>query len=62
MTTIPDHARAAVPKAHVRLTDSTLRDGSHAARHRFTTDQEDMITDVAIELAAATSANALQRS
>jgi hypothetical protein len=55
--------------AKVRITDSTLRDGSHAMAHRFTEEQvrgvvhaldaagyvggqEDMIIDIALQLAA----------
>jgi 4-hydroxy 2-oxovalerate aldolase len=34
-----DPRAAAVPARPVRLTDSTLRDGSHAMRHRFTEEQ-----------------------
>jgi 4-hydroxy 2-oxovalerate aldolase len=34
-STVPDSA----PQDRVRLTDSTLRDGSHAMAHQFTTDQ-----------------------
>ena len=30
---------AATPEVHVRLTDSTLRDGSHAMAHQFTEEQ-----------------------
>ena len=32
MTAVP-------PEPYVRVTDSSLRDGSHAVRHQFTADQ-----------------------
>jgi 4-hydroxy 2-oxovalerate aldolase len=37
--TFPDRTAEPAPKPMFRLTDSTLRDGSHALRHQFTAEQ-----------------------
>ncbi len=39
MSTAPETVVAATEKPRIRITDSTLRDGSHAMAHRFTEEQ-----------------------